>query len=191
MAGKGGSGQRPQSPRSHVSQSNVPQQPELLASLGDEPPAYTVGPAVAPSPHPQLTIPGFPNVDYSKYLQVDSELSKCETTVTFTSSHLVSRPDVLANTIRQQATLPPKPTVRIKGSHDKYGDTKVDFDIRLNLMPFVYREGSDAWNYMKTISDSEIGFRGGTTVSDTPVVPDGNLTAWAQKFCSDASVVKS
>ena len=162
-------------------------------SLQDEPPAYTAD--VVPSlptrqPIRPPTITGFPNIDYSRYFLAHAELSKDRVTLTTTAPALSSKPDVLLALLRAQAALPPIPLVCIRGtSSPPYAQQVVDFDLKLNLLPLIWRgEGAGAWNYLRLIADGERGFRGGETENVAPNLRD--LPAWVRKFCHDQSVQK-
>ncbi|KAK5096208.1 hypothetical protein LTR70_003155 [Exophiala xenobiotica] len=69
-------------------------------------------------------------IPYHKYDIVDGALSSDKISLTVKHSDLYSHPQHLLPFVLEQAVLPPKPTLRIVGSH--CGD-RVDFDITLNL----------------------------------------------------------
>lgn len=63
----------------------------------------------------------------------------------------------------------------------------IDFDIRLNLMTLLCgNEEEERWNYLKTIEDGEVGFRGGAKESTEPT--GGGVDRWIDLFCRDDGI---
>lgn len=122
----------------------------------DLPPAYSTsasGPSQAASQSTRnIPIPSFPAIDYSLYRPPESTLSPDQTTITTTHRPYSKSASDLAAFIRQQASLPPKPYLRITGTSNS--SSTPDFDLKLNLLPYLYRAPpADSWNYL-TISPS-------------------------------------
>lgn len=79
-----------------------------------------------------------PEVDLSLYvLHPDATLSADETVVTVSSDTLTSDSSALLQFLKYQAQLPPRPQIRIKGTHTSDGESQVDFDIRLDLHRYL------------------------------------------------------
>ena len=143
-----------------------------LASMEDEPPKYTTETGADPS----LSGPLSPSINYSKHLLPNGTLSSDRTTRTTTDPELLHDPEALCAFLRQQIALPPKPIVRIRGTHsDKvysWGAKRTDFDLTLDLTPLL----------LPTTSRS-------SHLNVTPVKGDGGdvdpLLSWAQRFCAD------
>lgn len=180
-------------PRTHDTQSHDYERPNT-------PPPYS-GPT-SPSMRTQTsattaiaktkTYPGLPHLDYTLYHPPAFTLSADSTLLSSHSKPLSRDPWKLSALIQSLASIPPKPHVRIVGT----SDIGAGFDIKLNLMnllvPFA-RDGdgkgrTKCMNYVKVISDGELGFRGATK---TAVVPDHrSLDEWCRMFCEDSSALK-
>ncbi|KAL1960725.1 hypothetical protein VTO42DRAFT_6555 [Malbranchea cinnamomea] len=158
--------------------------------LGDEvhdpndlPPGYTATSDVSHSPRqPLRSTPGLPPLNFTRYQIAEATLSKDKTTITVTQPDLSTNPVRLAKFITEQAALPPKPEIRIMGIRDSvYGENKVDFDIRINMLRYILRPpSSQPWNYMKIVGGVD-GRNGG----------NGGLGAWAKQFCNDNAAKKT
>lgn len=132
-----------------------------------------------------------PEVDISQYLPPGAVTSKDGCTVTIQNTNLCSDPDALVRFINTQAALPPRPEIRITGTHNSYGENKTDFDIRVNVMRYLVRNPTDApLNYIKMVEPKELAFRGDSSKGMLPHA-DGGLNEWAGMFCRDASTEKS
>jgi hypothetical protein len=109
-------------------------------------------------------------------------LSGDETTRTTTDLGVTSNAAVLYNLLKEQAALPPKPVVRIRGTHTDYiyswGTTRTDFDLTLDVMPLIMPTSITRLTYVKI----------------KPIPGDNNpadpLRSWVQRFCSDPAECK-
>jgi hypothetical protein len=93
---------------------------------------------------------------------------------------------VLKELIQAQATLPPKVVISIRGT--RQGGI-IDFDVKLNMMSLFcgnsYEESnSEQWNYLRTIPDSEMGFRGHTKHTLIPKA-SGGIDEWIRRYCME------
>jgi hypothetical protein len=156
--------------------SEVSQQPRADPSVG----SYSFAPIL-----------GMLGVDISQYLLQGAVVSKDGKTVTVTNANLYSDPIALVQFINTQAALPPRPEIRITGIHNVYGENKIDFDVRVNVMHYLMSKPTDApLNYIKMVEPKELAFRGDATKSTLPHA-DGGLIEWARIFCRDPSPNKS
>ncbi len=140
----------------------------------DEPPTY-----VATSSRPMTgyllqPITNLPPFSFTAYRVPMSTWSDDRTTCTTTASYLADNPSALFELIRKQLTLPPKPGVRITGTHAdwcySWGNSKIDFDITLDIMPLILPP--------KTTTDGHICIR--------PLpCSDAELMAEVNRFCED------
>ncbi|KAK5062617.1 hypothetical protein LTR84_004690 [Exophiala bonariae] len=90
-----------------------------------------------PSQNPLTTLSRLAAINLSAYGVRDAALSDDRTTLTTSKPELTSTQYALAKFIHDQASLPPKPLMVVRGTHASYsvnGGTAVDFELRLNLM---------------------------------------------------------
>jgi hypothetical protein len=82
-----------------------------------------------------------PGLEFADYRIPLSTVSEDKTTCTTTDSQLTSDPHVLYEFICKQLRMPPRPVVRILGTHPdwcySWGNTKVDFDLMLDVTPLI------------------------------------------------------
>ena len=141
--------------------------------------------------HPFAATPGMPEVDITQYLLPGAVASKDGSTITVNNGNLCSDPNALVHFVNTQAALPPRPEIRITGVHNSYGETKTDFDIRVNVMRYLIRKPTDGpLNFIKMVEPKELAFRGDAAKSTLPHA-NGGLNEWAQMFCRDPSPDKS
>lgn len=155
----------------------------------DHPPGYSEpvrNESYNPSQPPIISTPGMSELDYTQYLPPGSFLSKDKSTVTVVHPDLTTNPKALLKFITVQASLPPKPHIRITGSFS----SSIDFDIQLNMMRYFMPPTSSRWNYVKLVEPSELAFRGSTVKTVTPHM-DSGIDGWATRFCRDAAQGKS
>jgi hypothetical protein len=152
----------------------------------DAPPVYS-GPSEVSTgvstTLPMSFIPGMPNIDFSKYSIADSTLSKDQTTMTTTLSILGSDPKALETFIREQAALPPRPHVRIIGTHTEGMRNATDFDVQLNMIRYIVHP-SEKWNFVK-ISPLD------TKPSKVQSAESHSLGEWTKRFCKDVALMKT
>lgn len=131
---------------------------------------------------PSLTLRPFPAVDYPSYRPASSTLSSDYTTITTSHRPYNKSASALTEFIRQQASLPPRPLICIKGT----SITGTDFHVKLNLLPYLHR-ATDPWNYL-TIKpgqdDNQSRFRRSQSLNKS-------LETWIKEYCSDQSGLKT
>jgi hypothetical protein len=151
--------------------------------ISDAPPVYS-GPSepirdtpLTPTNH---SLPGMPNIEFWKYRIPESTLSNDQRAVTTTLSSLTSNPAALEKFIREQAALPPRPHVCIKGQHA----TNVDFDVKINIMRYIINP-EEKWNFIKLspLPDKKALKASGSSKD--------NLGEWTKRFCKDNSLIKT
>jgi hypothetical protein len=123
-----------------------------------------------------------PNIIFSKYRVPDATLSKDQSTLTTTFAAFSSDPKALELFIREQAALPPRPLVRVTGTHTEMGQTKVDFDVRLNMMRYLLHP-DEKWNFVKISPPEKKPSKGSKEDND-------GLRDWAKRFCKDVAMIK-
>ena len=143
-----------------------------------EPPEY-----VASNSLPRLRGPLpsvlLPSVDFTAYRLPASTLSENETTRTTTDPGFTSNVALLYTVLKEQTALPPKPVVRIKGTHVDYvyswGTTRTDFDLTLDIMPLIVPTSTTRLNYVK--------------IKPNPAdsSPADLLRSWVERFCNDTA----
>lgn len=142
--------------------------------------------AVPVGPH---YYPGLPAVDYRQYLPPMFDMSADATTITTKASYLSQNPEALAGLLRTLAAVPPKPVVTVQGRRGH----RVDFDIKLNLLNLlVPRDADMRMDYLRTVSQDEMAFRGGPQPALKPdLTSQGGLDEWCGRFCKDPATVKT
>jgi hypothetical protein len=164
---------------------------DLILAVG-QPPAYSNGDSNSQPESGSLQPVTSVQFDLRQYQIPHFTISEDQTTVTTTSPLYTSNPGALIELLQHQAALPPKPLVRIKGTHSEYGASygpiRTDFDLTMNLMPLIVRAGTDKWNYLRILSPGENCFRvGGMLASEKE---DMGLDEWARRFCDDQAASK-
>ena len=148
----------------------------------DCPPTYTADvPLASATPTPQ-PIREVTHIDFSSYHLQDGLLSDDKTTSTTTLPELSDNATALFKFIQAQAMLPPKPVVRITGTHIdqvySWGSTRIDFDLTLDIMPLLVQAGPNHSGYLKV-----------QPISDE-IDPEASVRAWVQQFCDDPNDCK-
>jgi hypothetical protein len=154
-------------------------------------PGYSGPSSPAPS-RPSLVflpnlIPSMPPVDFRLFSVPGLTLSKDSSTVETDHPQFSTSKSALLNLIQTHAGLPPHPQIRITGARDTMHG--VDFDIRVSFMSYLVRspEARGArWNYVRLLSDGEVGYRGGSAVSAKPTVKRG-LEEWVERYIAEDS----
>jgi hypothetical protein len=113
-----------------------------FTELLEEPPKYvSTLPGPTNRPVPVLVTSTASVLEFADYHIPQSTLSKDKTTCTTTASQLTSDPHVLYEFLRQQLRMPPRPVVRVLGTHPdwcySWGNIKVDFDLMLDITPLI------------------------------------------------------
>jgi hypothetical protein len=156
---------------------------ELSHENRDAPPVYS-GPSEPANDTPitqsNYSLPGMPNIDFSKYRIPESTLSKDQSTVTTTLSSLTSDPATLERFIREQASLPPRPHICIKGHHA----SNVDFDIKINMIRYIMHP-EEHWNFVKLSALPE------KKLSKSNQAGQDSLGDWTKRFCKDNAIMKT
>jgi hypothetical protein len=115
--------------------------------LLEEPPKYVTtlpGPTNRPIPGPITSTPS--GLEFADYHLPKSTVSEDKTTCTITASHLASDFYVRYEFLVKQLRMPPRPVVRILGTHPdwcySWGNTKVDFDLMMDITPLIHPAAS-------------------------------------------------
>jgi len=99
--------------------------------------ANNTPPINIPSQNPLTTLSRLSSLNLTSYGVRDAKLSDDHTTLTTSRPELSTTQYALAKFIHDQAALPPKPVMVIRGTHASYsvnGGAAVDFELKLNLM---------------------------------------------------------
>lgn len=181
----------------------------------DLPPSYenTILPITAPSPGPipsqPIAIPSqnplsslsrLSSISFTKYRVRDSKLSDDQTTLTTTSTDLASTQYALVKFIHEQARLPPKPLMVIKGTHlgsgVEHGQPVVDFELKFNLTSMLDLDGdedTEARSERRRVRVKAFRSSGASGLPRQTDRGDGSsgsttsnpLEQWVKKFCED------
>ncbi|KAI9766413.1 MAG: hypothetical protein M1840_006519 [Geoglossum simile] len=171
-----------------------------LPAYSDDPTG--LAPAVAIATSPQIgRIPG-------------SVLSSDYLTITTFDEGLNQDPAKLHSFVLQQNEIPPKPIVRLKGTHRERREqrgkdnqyevvTVTDFDVHLDLSPYIARRlnlgsGEQDWKFLSVVENDVKAYRGGRIKSVDLGYRDGlttyaapHLGDWTKRYCEDPHTLKS
>ncbi|KIX02870.1 uncharacterized protein Z518_08813 [Rhinocladiella mackenziei CBS 650.93] len=167
-------------------------------------------PIPVPSQNPLDAISRLTSINFSKYNIPQAKISKDQATITTGKPELIATQYALVKFIHEQAALPPKPIMIVRGTHlgaySKHGETIVDFELKFNLTSLLdldtgadldgtrsptgrirvkMFQGSPSSSGMQTSSGSGSGSRGSNASSLNP------LEQWVKKFCDDKAENRS
>ncbi|OAQ65303.1 ABC transporter [Pochonia chlamydosporia 170] len=132
-----------------------------------------------------------------------------ETSTYFLDPRLDRDPDFLADHIHKLSMIPPRPFVKIVGTHteksgDKNKETKTitDFDIEIELTHLLYSDirTHSAWRSLNTASNFEKVHRGTIFATRAPgfggsgAIPEEgtpSLREWCRRYCASKATLKS
>ncbi|KAH8203477.1 hypothetical protein TruAng_002348 [Truncatella angustata] len=179
--------------------------PELnIDALDELPPIYSDVIAESSSSAPLLAAPAPPASPYSAHLRDTNTGAE-----SYIDKHLES-PAELEKFIRFLAMKPPRPYVKIVGTHQtrtKKSDGKTetekvtDFDVSVELTPYLYSNAQygKSWTQLRTVDDGE-KVRRGTSLKrraagskqDIEVGggPKPTLEEWCHRFCASHAGLK-
>lgn len=180
-------------------ESSSPEQPPAYsgsaASNVSESPVRRAQSALTPDYNPLRALSELAKIPLYRYDIGASENSTTpdKTTVTITQMNLYSNASALLGFILDQAALPPKPMLRIHGSHADHvgGRNTVDFDLVLNLTHLL------DWSQHQTnvrsarytpISGGEKSMGSG---SGSSFASESTIATSVKQFCNDRSENKS
>ncbi|KIW32475.1 uncharacterized protein PV07_04020 [Cladophialophora immunda] len=160
-------------------------------------------PLCVPSQNPLSALSRLTTVSFAKYRIRDSRLSEDQKVTTTTNPELTSsshssstsqqQQRTLLKFIREQACLPPKPIMVIRGTH-VHGSTVVDFDLKLNLTSMLDLDwgGNESGGGRVKVKRYQHGSSNGSPKQMTREEMDMSpLELWAKKFCEDKAENRS
>ncbi|KAH0837239.1 hypothetical protein AYO21_08107 [Fonsecaea monophora] len=166
-------------------------------------PQRTSTPLSVPSQNPLVALSRLKTVSFAKYRVRDSKLSEDQTVTTTTNPELTSsstssstsqqQQRTLLKFIREQASLPPKPIIVIRGTHGN-GSTVVDFDLKLNLTTMLDLDwgGTESGGGRVKVKRYQHGSSNGSpkqmTREEMNMSP---LELWTKRFCEDKAENRS
>ncbi|KAL2163342.1 hypothetical protein VTH06DRAFT_5399 [Thermothelomyces fergusii] len=118
-------------------------------------------------------------------------------------------PVLLERQIKFSARKPPRPSIRIRGSHrqtvQENGKSErksvTDFDIRVELTPYLFSDAprSKSWRRLRTVENTEKTRRGTIFPTRAPGVtrdieisgPKPTLAEWCHRYCASHAGVKA
>lgn len=127
----------------------------------------------------------------------------------FINTCLDKDPKVLERQIKLSASKPPRPSVRILGTHsetvrekDKEEErTITDFDVSVELTPYLFSDATTgvSWTALRTVEDNEKARRGTVLRKRAPCVkrdieitnPKPTLAEWCHRYCASHAGIKS
>ncbi|KAK5280159.1 hypothetical protein LTR40_006765 [Exophiala xenobiotica] len=148
--------------------------------------ATTAAPTIPiPSQNPLDALSRLSAIDLPKYCGVaQAKLSDDgHTTLTTTKPELTTTTYALVRFINEQASLPPKPLMVIRGTHltGGTGDTHVDFELTLNLMSLLDIDGTRASPSRMRVKPIEQSSSSSSS-KHSRMTP---LEQWAKKFVEE------
>jgi hypothetical protein len=128
----------------------------------------------------------------------------------FISARLDEDPKVLERQIQLSASKPPRPSIRILGTHSRTvqeqkgkseDKTITDFDVVVELTPYLFSDATRAvsWTQLRTVENSEKARRGTILRKRAPGVqrdlevsdPKPTLAEWCHRYCASPAGVKA
>lgn len=182
-------GDIPPHPQASQDQSQNDQQLVLPPYSGPSVPATSPAASVvnASTTKTSPRYPGLPRLDYRLYSPPLFKLSNDSKTLTSRAEYLSANVQALVSLIRAQASVPPKPQIRVRGT--KGGN--VEFDIKLNLMSLLVPEDDrQRIDYVRCVGEGELAFRGGVKPDVLPEVSDAGLEEWCRRYVQDTASIK-
>jgi hypothetical protein len=128
-------------------------------------------------------VPGMPAIDFSKYQIADSTLSNDQSTLTTTLPSLGSDPRALELLVREQAALPPRPHIRVRGVHTENMREVTDCDVKLNMIRYIVHP-HEKWNFVKITPLEK------KSAKDQEARGHA-LAEWTKRFCKDTAMMKT
>jgi hypothetical protein len=125
------------------------------------------------------------------------------------NTRLDKDPKILERQIQLSATKPPRPSVRILGTHSQTvkengkseKKTITDFDVSLELTPYLFSDATRgvSWTKLRTVENNEKARRGTILRKRAPGVkrdlevsdPKPTLAEWCHRYCASHAGVKS
>ncbi|EXJ92820.1 hypothetical protein A1O3_01374 [Capronia epimyces CBS 606.96] len=164
-------------------------------------------PISIPSQNPLEALSRLTTIDFAKYRVPDSTLSDDCTTVTTSRPELTGTQYALIKFIYEQAALPPKPLMVVRGTHTENTSTTaiVDFELKINLTSLLDTDRDRGAGLDGTRSSKRIRVKpfqnASSSSSSSPKQPGssrterettlGPLEQWVKKFCEDKAENKS
>ncbi|KAF2153676.1 hypothetical protein K461DRAFT_292393 [Myriangium duriaei CBS 260.36] len=155
----------------------------------EELPSYDDASRSSGKSHVRSTVTTASHIDPAAYNIAHSSVSEDKTTRTTTMSSLSQTPDALIKFIYNQSALPPRPVIRITGTHLRHNETiSPDFDLLLNITPYIIPQGSDPQSRIEVSEIDSHSVPGDYKATQGPV---HSLEHWSRTFCEDLAAKKS
>jgi hypothetical protein len=186
--------------------------PELQADNLDLPPLYTdidgdanANPDAPLLPQPAATgafLLGQDNIARSRKVDANTAV-EC-----LLDRRLDRDPSLLEKQVKISATKPPRPYIRILGTHTETVREKgksekktiTDFEVSLDLTPYLFSDATrgESWTSLRTVEDTEKAYRGTILRKRAPGVkqdieitaPKPTLAEWCHRYCASHAGVK-
>ena len=162
-------------------------------SVSDEPPSYSATPP--PPSRGRKPITELPvSTNLQAYRLPQSVLSQDHVRLTTKSPTYFEDAQSLVQLVRDQALLPPRPLIHIKGTHSEYGKAygadKIGFELSLDMTPLLVGDGLHRASHLRLapLSDNDI-----LVVDEKHRLKENretDLELWADKFCRNPAVSK-
>jgi hypothetical protein len=154
------------------------------------------GSAAIPSQNPIDALSRLAAINFARYCMSQAKLSDDHTTVTTSKPELLATQYVLVNFIKEQASLPPKPLMVVRGTHlggwggghARHGEVVVDFELKLNLTSLLDLEAVDDDDGQSTRPPTRrirVKPMSGPSSRPSRSGAAGSLEHWVRKFCED------
>ncbi|EXJ91203.1 hypothetical protein A1O1_04312 [Capronia coronata CBS 617.96] len=177
-------------------------------------PIHTPGPSTPslavpiPSQNALEALSRLTAIDFPKYCVAESKLSEDLATVTTTKPELALTQYALVKFIHEQAALPPKPLMVIRGTHvsglagsAKYGEPTVDFELKINLTSLLEIDHGAGLDASRSSNRIRVKPPEHSSSSSSPKPASGSrsgrestlspLEQWVKKFCEDKAENRS
>ncbi|KAK6954841.1 hypothetical protein Daesc_004810 [Daldinia eschscholtzii] len=183
--------------------------PEVV--VDDLPPNYSESESLLPPPDVETAIPGDGLAIVQRPFVEDAmTFNDLNTGAQYWMAKSLEDPANLEKHIRHLAAIPPRPYIRLVGTHtettrDSKGkmdkDRITDFDISVELTPYLYSDAQyrRSWNYVRTVENAEKTYRGTILKKRAPgsnqsievgSTPKPTLQEWCHRYSASHAGLK-
>ncbi|KAI0135931.1 hypothetical protein F4814DRAFT_41423 [Daldinia grandis] len=182
-----------------------------IPAIDDLPPNYTESESLLPPSDVQTAAPGS-GLAVAKMPVVEDAMwfNDLNTGAQYWMAKSLESPDNLEKHIRHLAAIPPRPYIKLVGTHtettrDSKGkmekNTITDFDVSVNLTPFLFSDAQyqRSWDYIRTVENGEKTRRGTILKKRAPGsnqsievggIPKPTLQEWCHRYSASHAGLK-
>lgn len=180
-------------------------------AIDDLPPNYTESESLLPPPDAQTAVPGSGlAIAQTPFVEDAMRFNDLNTGAQYWMAKSLESPANLERHIRHLAAIPPRPYIKLVGTHtettrDSKGkmekNTITDFDVSVELTPYLYSDAQyrRSWNYIRTVENGEKTRRGTILRKRAPGsnqsievggIPKPTLKEWCHRYSASHAGLK-